>query len=613
MRVVDNSGQSWFLSYLRQYFWAFLAAALLGALAIGCAGALLFTSGHLITRSALKPENILMVYVPIVLVRTFGFSKAVIQYLERLVGHDAALRLVSRMRVRLYRAVEPQALMIRSKFRTGDLLGLLAEDIDQLQNIYLKLVLPALSALLIYAVGISALGWMDGTFALLVGLYCGYLLVIAPAISLWTSLAQRRTFKQERSKAYQELTDALFGMSDLVLSGRTEYFLASFAGQQSKATAVESSLRRREWRAHWTAQCVVGGGIVIMTVWAGGWVAQNHLEPTWLASFALVAFPLLDAFVRAGEAVVHAPEYQDSLRRLKESEKNTHIPAAPAVSPPAIFVDTVQQAISGTPDPTGSQAAACRSGHTGELLLDNVSYRYTDQQAWSVRHISLHVPQGGKVALLGRSGAGKSTLLNLIQGALQPNEGSVTVAGTPVYTGGAYSSLFAVLNQQPYLFDTTVANNIRLGRPDASLEEVRAVTEQVGLAALIDSLPEGYDTRMQETGLRFSGGERQRIALARILLQNHPIVLLDEPTVGLDPLTEHELMQTIFHVLKGKTLIWITHHLTGMEHMDEVIFMEKGVISMRGSHEQLWQEQPRYRNLYKLDHPLLDTRSAADR
>ncbi len=588
MRVTDNSRQGWFVTYLRQYFWAFLVAALLGALAIGCAGALLFTSGHLITRSALKPENILMVYVPIVLVRTFGFSKAVIQYLERLVGHDAALRLVSRMRVRLYRAVEPQALMIRSKFRTGDLLGLLAEDIEQLQNIYLKLVLPALSALLIYAAGILALGRMDGTFALLMALYGGFLLFIAPAISLWTSLAKRRMFKQERSKAYQELTDALFGMSDLVLSGRTGHFLSTFTQRHNRAAVMENSLRRSEWRSHWIAQCVVGGGIVIMTVWAGGLVAQNRIEATWLASFALVAFPLLDAFVRAGEAVVHAPEYQDSLRRLKDSEKDTPTPGA-----------------CGTADILEEQATAMRLGLGGDLLLNNVSYRYAATQEWSVRNISLHVPQGGKVALLGRSGAGKSTLLNLIQGALQPDEGSVTVAGIPVYTGGAYSSLFAVLNQQPYLFDTTVANNIRLGRPDATLDEVRAVTEQVGLGTLIDSLPEGYDTRMQETGLRFSGGEKQRIALARILLQNHPIVLLDEPTVGLDPLTEHELMQTMFRVLKGKTLIWITHHLTGMEHMDEVIFMEKGVISMRGSHEKLWQEQPRYRNLYELDHPSL--------
>ncbi|AZH31204.1 thiol reductant ABC exporter subunit CydC [Paenibacillus sp. M-152] len=598
MRATDNSSQGWFLPYLKHYFWALLAAALLGALSIGCAGALLFTSGHLITRSALKPENILMVYVPIVLVRTFGFSKAVIQYLERLVGHDAALRLVSRMRVRLYRAVEPQALMIRSKFRTGDLLGLLAEDIEQLQNIYLKLVLPALSALLIYAAGILALGWMDGTFALLMALYGGFLLFIAPAISLGTSLAKRLTFKQERSKAYQELTDALFGMSDLVLSGRTGHFLSTFTQRHKRAAMVESSLRRNEWRSHWIAQCLVGGGIVIMTVWAGGLVAQNRIEATWLASFALVTFPLLDAFVRAGEAVVHAPEYQDSLRRLKDSEKDTSALAARS--------DAGQPAADDAADTKEEQATAQRLSHRGDLLLNNVSFRYAATQKWSVRNISLHVPQGGKVALLGRSGAGKSTLLNLIQGALQPDEGSVTVAGVPVFTGGAYSSLFAVLNQQPYLFDTTVANNIRLGRPDATLDEVRAVTEQVGLGTLIDSLPEGYDTRMQETGLRFSGGERQRIALARILLQNHPIVLLDEPTVGLDPLTEHELMQTMFRVLEGKTLIWITHHLTGMKHMDEVIFMEQGAISMRGSHDELWRDHARYRNLYKLDHPDLE-------
>lgn len=383
MRVTDNSRQGWFVTYLRQYFWAFLVAALMGALAIGCAGALLFTSGHLITRSALKPENILMVYVPIVLVRTFGFSKAVIQYLERLVGHDAALRLVSRMRVRLYRAVEPQALMIRSKFRTGDLLGLLAEDIEQLQNIYLKLVLPALSALLIYAAGISALGRMDVTFALLMALYGGFLLFIAPAISLWTSLAKRRVFKQERSKAYQELMDALFGMSDLVLSGRTGHFLSTFTQRHNSAAVMENSLRRSEWRSHWIAQCVVGGGVVIMTVWAGGLVAQNRIEATWLASFALVAFPLLDAFVRAGEAVVHAPEYQDSLRRLKDSEKDTPTPGA-----------------GGTADTLEEQATAMRLGHGGDLLLSNVSYRYAATQEWSVRDISLHVPQGARLHCL---------------------------------------------------------------------------------------------------------------------------------------------------------------------------------------------------------------------
>ena len=173
--------------------------------------------------------------------------------------------------------------------------------------------------------------------------------------------------------------------------------------------------------------------------------------------------------------------------------------------------------------------------------------------------------------------------------------------GIPVNAEAGNSNLFSVLNQNPYLFDTSVANNIRLGRPEASDEEVRLVTEQVRLNELIESLPDGYHTRMEETGLRFSGGEKQRIALARILLQNHPIVLLDEPTVGLDPKNERELMRTVFRVLHGKTVVWVTHHLSGMEEMDEVIFMDQGRISMRGTHEQLMRGNMRYRKLYELE------------
>lgn len=168
--------------------------------------------------------------------------------------------------------------------------------------------------------------------------------------------------------------------------------------------------------------------------------------------------------------------------------------------------------------------------------------------------------------------------------------------------------MIAVLNQSPHLFDTTVANNIRLGRPDASDEDIRRVVRQVGLETLVDSLPDGYDTRMLETGGRFSGGERQRIALARILLQDTPVVILDEPTVGLDPQTERALLATMFTALQGKSLLWITHHLVGVEQMDEVIFIENGRIEMRGPHAELLERYPRYRNLYQLDRPALLSR-----
>lgn len=579
MKEAREGNQGWFLPYFRQFFWQFAAAALLGTLAVACASALLYTSGYLISRSALKPENVLMVYVPIVLVRAFGFSKAVIQYLERLVGHDAALRVLSRMRVRLYQTIEPQDQLLHTRFRTGDLLGVLADDIEQLQNVYLRFVLPAVSAVLLYGAGNVALGRMDGMFALLMALYCGFLLFVAPAVVLWSSIAKSRQFKQERQAAYRELTDAVFGMSDWILSGRTQQFLQLFTRRQKTAAQIENAIRRGEWRVQWMSQCAIGGAIVLLVIWAGGLAAANRIPVTLIAAIGLVAFPLMDAFARISDAVVRMPEYKESLERLREIEGGRP------------FVEAQKEKVA---DQAG-----------GILKLDHVRFRYPQASSWSVQDVSFDVPQGGKIALLGRSGAGKSTILNLIRGALQPEAGQVTVNGQPVQSEEASACLFSVLNQQPYLFDTTVANNIRLGRPDASNEEVRAVTAQVGLDQLIESLPDGYQTRLQETGLRFSGGERQRIALARILLQNKPIVLLDEPTVGLDPLTERDLMATIFRVLQGKTLIWVTHHLSGLEQMEEIIFMEQGFISMRGTHEELYQDNPRYRNLYTMDCPLV--------
>jgi ATP-binding cassette subfamily C protein CydC len=165
----------------------------------------------------------------------------------------------------------------------------------------------------------------------------------------------------------------------------------------------------------------------------------------------------------------------------------------------------------------------------------------------------------------------------------------------------------AVLNQKAYLFNTSVMNNIRLGNPNASDEEIFEAAEKVQMHHMIKQLPNGYETNMHETGSRFSGGERQRIALARILLQKTPIVILDEPTVGLDPITERKLLNTIFETLKGKTIIWVTHHLAGAEKMDRILFIDQGKKVMEGSHLQLLTSEERYQRLYQLDSPLYKT------
>ena len=240
-----------------------------------------------------------------------------------------------------------------------------------------------------------------------------------------------------------------------------------------------------------------------------------------------------------------------------------------------------------------------------DLSVKNVHYTYPQTTKEILRGISLNIHAGEKVAILGKSGAGKSTLAALLRGDRKPTAGKITLNNIDVSEfGDQMSKYFSVINQTPYLFNTTIANNLRLGNEEATDEQLWDVLDRVGLKQTIEALPEKMDTQVEEAGLRFSGGERHRLALARVLLKNAPIVLLDEPTVGLDPITEQAVINTFIKQLDGKTLIWITHHLQGIEKMNQVIFIEDGQIEMEGTPKQLWQTNARYRELKKADQGL---------
>lgn len=580
----------WIGPYMRMYSGRFALYLILGVLTLLAASMLMFTSGFLISKSATQPYNVLLVYVPIVGVRAFGIGRAVIHYVERLVGHDTVLRILSKMRVRLYRMLEPQALFIRSRYRTGDILGALADDIEQLQNVYIRTVFPSLIALVLYAAAVIGIGMFDWTFALLIALYIFILVAVLPYVSLKLTRRMNIEMKRERNGLYQKLTDAVMGIGDWVISGRANDFLNKYEQDEEIVMSMDRKLRIwSRWRTL-IGQLVMGIAVVSMIYWSAGQVANGDLNPVMIAAFVLVVFPLTDAFLPVSEAVQRIPEYQESLSRLNrisgagyakdEGSESAHVPVGAADK---------------------DIAAASQKTH---FQLQHVSFAYDQDGANSVNDVSLDIPQGKRVAIIGRSGAGKSTLLKLIMGAIKPSSGSVTINEIPVsHFGAEVPRIIAVLNQSPHLFDTTIANNIMLGRPEASKDDIDKAAEQAQIGELIASLPNGLDTPMRETGQRFSGGERQRVALARVLLQDTPVLILDEPTIGLDPRTERELLSTIFHTTQGKTLIWVTHHLVGAELMDEIIFMEHGGIIMRGTHAELMENEPRYRNLYKLDRP----------
>ena len=564
----------WVMPYLRKYKCLLGLVLFLGFMTFFCGGALMFNSGYLISRAATHPFNILMIYVPIVLARAFGIGRPAFRYAERLTSHNWVLRIVSDFRKRLYQSVEKQAVAIRQTHQTGDVLSILAEDIDHIENLYLRTVFPLVIGWLLYLFVVIGIGYFNWAFGLLMLLLLGVIVLVMPLLSVAANGKREFQARQVQRRFYTQLTDAVLGLGDWLISGRREAFLQ----RQDQPIDQIATLRRSDhyfqWWRNFAIQLIFGAAIVLIVWWAGVTFTHNQAEANWVAAFGLALFPTIEPFANMSQGVSEWPVYRDSIQRVNRLDE--HAPAEPA-----------EQTTIETP---------------ATLRVDHLNFTYAGAQRQVISDLSLTVKPGEKLALLGPSGTGKSTLLKLILGDEQPTSGQVTLNDVPVARLQAQrAQLFGVLDQQPYLFNTTVMNNVRLGNLKATDEDVRRVIKAVELDDLIGSLPDGYNTQVQEAGSRFSGGERQRLSLARILLQDAPIIILDEPTVSLDPITEQHLLDTVFDVLHDKTIIWVTHHLAGIQHVNQVRFIENGQFDMQGTPQELYRTNARFRALYDLD------------
>ncbi|KRL94218.1 thiol reductant ABC exporter subunit CydC [Levilactobacillus hammesii] len=563
----------WVMPYLRRYKKLLALVLFLGFMTFFCGGALMFNSGYLISRAATHPYNILMIYVPIVLARAFGIGRPAFRYAERLTSHNWVLRIVSDFRKRLYEAVEKQAVAIRQTHQTGDVLSILAEDIDHIENLYLRTVFPLVIGWLLYLFVVIGIGYFNWAFGLLMLVLLGVIVIVMPLLSVTVNGRREFQARQVQRTFYTQLTDAVLGLGDWLISGRRQDFLAQQDAPIDQIASLRRSDHHFQWWRNFVIQFIFGAAVILIVWWAGVMFTHNQAEANWVAAFGLALFPTVEPFADMSQGVSEWPVYQDSIKRVNRLDE--HEP------------EQVQQA---------------RIGKLDELQIDHVKFTYPGAEREVIDDLSLTLHPGEKLALLGPSGTGKSTLLKLILGDETPTSGQITLNGEPVARlQDQRAELFGVLDQQPYLFNTTVMNNVRLGNLNATDEEVMAVVKAVELDDLITRLPAGYQTQVQEAGSRFSGGERQRLSLARILLQDAPIIILDEPTVSLDPITEQHLLDTVFDVLKDKTIIWVTHHLAGINHVDQVRFIEDGHFDMQGTPAQLYRENPRFQSLYNLD------------
>lgn len=563
---------------------------LLGFLTVGAGIGLMTTSGYLIASAALHPATILLLWVPIVGVRFFGMSRAVFRYLERYVSHDLTFRILARLRVWLYQRIEPTAPASLQDSRSGDVLGTLTSDVDTLQNLYLRVVAPPMVAgltfVLVYVL-VAHWNWSmaNALLALLVAAGVGI-----PVLTQQLGKRYSAGTIESRAEVYTRFTDSIHGMTELITFGQTDTVLDELKAEQAK-------LSRQQLRLSHVSG--VGTGLSMFLQNLAAWVvlllaiplvdahrltgvSLTALVLTALASFEAVS-PLATVFQSFGQG-------QEAARRV------FHLAAK-------------QPVVQDQPNPISLPT-------NFDLMLHAVKFQYPEggltnrgnraARRAALTDLSFELPHGKHIAIVGPSGSGKSTLVQLLA-RFGEYQGSLQLGGQELreYKSQTIRNLITVVPQQPYLFHTSIAENLKVAKPDATREELADAVDAAGLTKLITQLPEGMNTFVGEQGTALSGGERQRIAIARAFLQAGPIWVLDEATNGLDAVTEERVLAAVLRATANRSLILITHRLAGLEQMDEILVMNEGRVEQRGTHGELLQQHGLYRSMWEFEAQLL--------
>ncbi|TAN69492.1 MAG: thiol reductant ABC exporter subunit CydC [Methylobacter sp.] len=550
-----------FLKLFKPHSAWLMGGILLSLLTAFAAIALLTLSGWFISASAIA--GLIAVdgntaafnfMLPAAQIRALAIARTLGRYGERVVTHEATFRVLARIRSWFFGQLIPLVPGRLSAMRSGDLLSRMTADIDALDALYLRLLAPAVVA----AIGVTAVTVFLACYAPVISLTTGFMLMIASIWAPWIFNRLGRAGAEEivvlAANFRIRQLDMMQGLADLIVNrayGRFSDKLGQFSDlmintqrQNNRLSAISSAFTLL------LSQLTLLMALVLTAIAFKDGLLSG-------ADSALVVFCVIAAF----ELVTPLPQAMQMLAKTQKAARR------------------IRQVTEMSPTIRPSNQPLALPGNY-DLQLNDVSFRYFEQQDWVLKNISLTILQGGKVGIVGASGSGKTTLLQLIMRCYDPEQGSVLLAGQNIRQLDAdeLMTCFGVLSQRSQLFAATIKENLLLAKPDATATELNAAVKAAGLEGFIGHLPEGLETWVGESGVKVSGGEARRIALARLYLKNAPVLILDEPTEGLDSDTERDVFKALADFSRDKTVIMVTHRKAGLGLVDVVYGMEQGVL-----------------------------------
>ena len=571
------------LSFLAP-FWPWIAlSVLLGFVTVGSGFGLMATSAWIISMAALQP-SVAVLQVAIVGVRFFGIARGIFRYLERLVSHQVTFRVLARLRVWFYAELEPLAPARLAQIHSGDLLSRIVADIGTLENFYLRAVAPPLVAALTAGLLAIFLGSFSPRLAWTGLGFMAFAGIIAPLLAQIAGRGPGDRLTRSRAALNVALVDTIQGAADLIAFGADARQAASV---QRLSTVVGDAQARMTLTGGLPAalgNLSASLAVIAVLALAIPLVAEGQIAGVSLAVLALATAASFEAVLPLPAAATFLESSLAAARRLFE-----------------IVGDAGAQG-RGDAETRGHGESAAPPRGPVAVSFNAVRMRYGPGEPLALDDVSFAIPAGSRVAVVGPSGAGKSSLANVLLRFWEHESGTIELDGRDLgeMAPAEVRARIGVVAQETHLFNATVRENLRLARPDATQTDIEAAARAAQIHDTIAALPQGYDTWIGEQGLRLSGGERQRLAVARALLRDAPLLILDEPTANLDATTERELLAGIQTLMAGRTVLLITHRLSGLAQADQILVLNRGRIVERGSYTALMGQEGLFRRMWEL-------------